>query len=143
AKKITWDDLVVVTMSEFGRTTVENSDKGTDHAEAGVMFVAGGAVKGYGQGPTGVFGCSPNDKVPWVPGTVAGTSSMFGADSRYLKRGYDYRSVLGRLIRNHLGASPDQLSRIIPGYGVSGEALLAGGRSSKDGVTIMGEPDII
>jgi hypothetical protein len=32
ADKATWDNLVVVTLSEFGRTTVENSDAGTDHA---------------------------------------------------------------------------------------------------------------
>jgi uncharacterized protein (DUF1501 family) len=143
ADKATWDNLVVVTLSEFGRTTVENSDQGTDHAEAGVMFVAGGGVKGYQTGHSGVFGCSPNDTVPWVTGQTAGTSSMFGASSRYLKRGYDYRSVLGKLIRDHLGASQDQLNRIIPGYAVSGENLKAGGRSNKDGVTIMGEPDII
>jgi uncharacterized protein (DUF1501 family) len=144
ANKVTWDNLVVVTLSEFGRTTVENSDQGTDHAEAGVMFVAGGAVKGYQAGArSGVFGCSPNDSVPWVPGTAAGTSSMFGASSRYLKRAYDYRSVLGKLIRDHLGASQDQLNRIIPGYANVGENLLAGGRSSKDGVTIMGEPNIV
>lgn len=137
ANKVDWNNLVVITLSEFGRTTVENSDAGTDHAEAGVMFVAGGAVKG------GVFGCSPNDTVPWVTGQTAGTSSMFGASSRYLKRAYDYRSVLGRLIRNHLGATQEQLNRIIPGYAISGENLMAGGRSSKDGVTIMGEPDIV
>jgi hypothetical protein len=143
SNKVTWDNLIVVTLSEFGRTTVENSDQGTDHAEAGVMFVAGGGVKGYQAGRSGVFGCSPNDTVPWVTGTVAGTSSMFGASSRYLKRAYDYRSVLGKLIRDHLGATQDQLNRIIPGYANTGENLLAGGRSSKDGVTIMGEPDII
>ena len=143
ANKVNWDNLVVVTLSEFGRTTVENSDQGTDHAEAGVMFVAGGAVKGYGAGGSGVLGCSPNDSVPWVTGSTAGTSSMFGASSRYLKRAYDYRSVLGKLIRDHLGASQAQVNKIIPGYAISGENLLAGGRSSKDGVTIMGEPDII
>jgi uncharacterized protein (DUF1501 family) len=143
SNKVNWDNLVVVTLSEFGRTTVENSDQGTDHAEAGVMFVAGGGVKGYNGARNGVFGCSPNDTVPWVPGTAAGSSSMFGASSRYLKRAYDYRSVLGKLIRDHLGASQDQLNRIIPGYALSGENLLAGGRSSKDGVTIMGEPDIV
>jgi uncharacterized protein (DUF1501 family) len=143
ANKVNWDNLVVVTLSEFGRTTVENSDKGTDHAEAGVMFVAGGGVKGYTSGRSGVFGCSPNDTVPWVSGTAAGTSSMFGASSRYLKRAYDYRSVLGKLIRDHLGATQTQLNTIIPGYATAGENLLAGGRSSKDGVTIMGEPDII
>jgi hypothetical protein len=68
---------------------------------------------------------------------------MFGASSRYLKRAYDYRSILGKLIRDHLGASQAQVNRIIPGYAISGENLLLGGRSSKDGVTIMGEPDII
>jgi uncharacterized protein (DUF1501 family) len=146
SNKVTWDNLVVITLSEFGRTTVENSDQGTDHAEAGVMFVAGGGVKGYQSGVTdrsGVFGCSPSDSAPWVPGTVAGSSSMFAASSRYLKRAFDYRSVLGKLIRDHLGASQDQLNRIIPGYAVTGENLMAGGRSTKDNVQIMGEPDII
>jgi len=47
------------------------------------------------------------------------------------------------LIRDHLGATQTQLNTIIPGYATAGENLLAGGRSSKDGVTIMGEPDII
>lgn len=143
SNKVNWDNLTVVTLSEFGRTTVENSDQGTDHAEAGVMFVAGGGVKGYQAGRNAVFGCSPNDTVPWVPGTAAGTSSMFGASSRYLKRAYDYRSVLGKLIRDHLGATQSQLNNIIPGYANVGENLMLGGRSSKDGVTIMGEPDII
>ena len=45
--QVSWDDVVVVTLSEFGRTTVENADLGTDHAEAGLMFMAGGAIKGY------------------------------------------------------------------------------------------------
>jgi uncharacterized protein (DUF1501 family) len=143
ADKVTWDNLVVVTLSEFGRTTVENSDKGTDHAEAGVMFVAGGGVKGYSAGHSGIFGCSPNDSVPWVPGAVEGSSSMFGASQRYLKRAFDYRSVLGKLIRDHLGATQTQLNRIIPGYAVTGEHLLAGGVSTKDGVRIVGEPDIV
>jgi uncharacterized protein (DUF1501 family) len=140
ADKATWDNLVIVTLSEFGRTTVENADRGTDHAEAGVMFVAGGAVKGYNKGNTnGVFGCHPGDTVPWVTGQ---TGSMFGASTRYLKRAYDYRSVLGKLIRDHLGATQNQLNRIIPGYSVVGERLLAGG-TSIDGVPIIGEPNIV
>jgi hypothetical protein len=105
------------------------------------MFVAGGAVKGYQKGnPSGVFGGSPNDEIPWVPGE---TGSMFGASKRYLKRAIDYRSVMGKLIRDHLGASPEQLSRIIPGYAVRGESLQAGGISTKDGVRIMGAPPIV
>jgi uncharacterized protein (DUF1501 family) len=134
AKNVNWDNLVVVTLSEFGRTTEENSDAGTDHAEAGLMFVGGGAVKG------GVYNCGPNDTVPWVTGQ---TGSMFGTNGRYLKRSTDFRSVLGEIIREHLGATETQLNRIIPGYGTAGENLLAGGVSSIDNTAITGELDII
>jgi uncharacterized protein (DUF1501 family) len=147
ADKCTWNNLVVVTLSEFGRTTVENASVGTDHAEAGVMFIAGGAVNGYNKNTihSGVFGCSPSDSyngqsIPWVTGL---SGSMFGASSRYLKRAFDYRSVLGKLIRDHLGATQNQLSQIIPGYGVTGEHLQSGGTSSVDLVPIFGEPPII
>src|SRR2546425_4530889 len=43
--KVAWKDVVVVTLTEFGRTTIQNATFGTDHAEAGAMFVAGGSVK--------------------------------------------------------------------------------------------------
>ena len=139
--KAKWEDVVVITLSEFGRTTIQNSDVGTDHAEANVMFVAGGAVKGYNKGNTnGVFGASPSDSVPWQIGP---TGSMFQASSRYLKRAVDYRSILGKLIRDHLGASQEQLNRIIPGYAVPTEFLKNGGTSTKDGVKIMGELPIV
>ena len=68
---------------------------------------------------------------------------MFGASGRYLKRAVDYRSVLGKLIRDHLGATQNQLSQIIPGYAVTGEHLAGGGTSSIDGVPIFGEPPIV
>lgn len=145
ANRVTWNNLVVVTLSEFGRTTVENSDLGTDHAEAGLMFVAGGAVKGYNKGNTsGVFNCSPDESISsalrWVEG-AGGT--MFGASGRYLSRNTDFRSVLGEVIRKHLGATSDQLARIIPGYGLAGENLAAGGTSSIDGKPIRGEIGIL
>ena len=38
-------DVVVVTMSEFGRTAKENGNRGTDHGHANCMFVMGGDVK--------------------------------------------------------------------------------------------------
>jgi uncharacterized protein (DUF1501 family) len=137
ADKATWNDVVVVTLSEFGRTTIENSDMGTDHAEAEVMFMAGGAVKGYGKGnPSGVFNCHPEDPIPWVTGPQG---SMFGVNGRYLKRSTDYRSVLGEVIRKHLGASDPQLGRIIPGYADPREHLLAGGESEVDRTQIRGE----
>ena len=40
------DDVVFVTMSEFGRTAHENGNRGTDHGHANCMFVMGGQVKG-------------------------------------------------------------------------------------------------
>ncbi len=141
ADKATWNDVIVVTLSEFGRTTVQNDDNGTDHAEAGVMFVAGGAVKGYNKGnPTGIFGASPSDREPWVPGD---TGSMFQASNRYLKRVIDYRSVLGKVIRDHLGATQEQLNRIVPGYAVPTEFLKDGGLSTRDATRIMGEVPIV
>ncbi len=46
--------VVVVTMSEFGRTAKENGNRGTDHGHANCMLVMGGEVKGgrvYGTWP--------------------------------------------------------------------------------------------
>ncbi|MBM3846186.1 MAG: DUF1501 domain-containing protein, partial [Verrucomicrobia bacterium] len=146
ADKAAWKDVVVVTLTEFGRTTQDNDDGGTDHAEAGVMWVAGGSVKGYTASRSGIFGCHPNDRVKWITGPedqAIGDGSMFGVSNRYLKRAYDYRSVLGRIIRGHLGSTQQQLDRIVPGYAISGEMLLAGGTSSVDNTPIMGEPDIL
>lgn len=40
-----WDDVVVFTMSDFGRTIIDNGD-GTDHGWGGHHFVAGGSVRG-------------------------------------------------------------------------------------------------
>jgi uncharacterized protein (DUF1501 family) len=147
ADQVQWKDLVVVTLSEFGRTTMQNDSAGTDHAEAGAMFIAGGGVKGHGRhaSGSGVLGCSVADSyngqaVPWVPGA---TGSMFGVSKRYLKRALDYRSVLGELIREHMGATQGQLERIIPGYAVAGERLRSGGISTKDNTTIGGEVDVV
>lgn len=162
AEKVGWNDVVVVTLSEFGRTSVENSDAGTDHAEAGVMYCAGGAIKGYGQGnATGVFGCSTAEPIPWKTGTrtknfsdcntmyAGGTGLPDGFVNKdtvaagYLRRSSDYRSVLGEIIRKHLGATQNQLNHIIPAYANPGECLLTGGVSSVDGVGVRGELGIL
>ncbi len=48
------DDVVVVTMSEFGRTVRQNGTGGTDHGHANVMLVLGAQVQGgkvYGAWP--------------------------------------------------------------------------------------------
>jgi uncharacterized protein (DUF1501 family) len=142
ADKATWDNTVVVTLTEFGRTTIQNNNDGTDHAEAGVMFVAGGKVKGYNTPgrASGVIAGHPGDSVGWVSGP---SGSMFGVAGRYLKRAVDFRSVLGEVIREHLGATQPQLERIIPGYANPDESLLGAGTSAIDGTPIMGEVDVV
>jgi uncharacterized protein (DUF1501 family) len=47
-------DVVVLTMSEFGRTVAENGNRGTDHGHATAMLVLGGNIRGgrvYGRWP--------------------------------------------------------------------------------------------
>lgn len=48
-----WDDVLILTYSEFGRRAQQNASGGTDHGKAAPHFVLGGAVKGglYGEAP--------------------------------------------------------------------------------------------
>jgi uncharacterized protein (DUF1501 family) len=48
-----WDDTLITTYDEFGRSPVENEDRGTHHGLATTHFVLGGRVKGglYGEAP--------------------------------------------------------------------------------------------
>ena len=48
-----WDETLVTTYDEFGRSPMENEDRGTHHGLATTHFVMGGRVKGglYGEAP--------------------------------------------------------------------------------------------
>jgi uncharacterized protein (DUF1501 family) len=48
-----WNEALVATYDEFGRSPIENEDKGTHHGHGSVHFVMGGRVKGalYGEPP--------------------------------------------------------------------------------------------
>ena len=81
-------DVVFVSMSEFGRTARENGDAGTDHGHGNYMFVMGGPVKG-GKVYTRWPGLSP-DRLN---------------QDRDLKVTTDYRTVLAEILRRHLGVS--------------------------------------
>ena len=77
----------------------------------------------------------------WFTGANS-ASAMFGVSNGYLKRNTDYRSVLGEIIRKHLGATQTQLNQIIPGYADPSQRLLAGGTvadSSTVSTAIRGE----
>jgi uncharacterized protein (DUF1501 family) len=91
-------DIVVVTMSEFGRTAAESGNQGTDHGHGGAMMVLGGPVNGtkvYGQWP----GLEPEQ--------------LF--EGRDLAVTTDFRDVLGELVRDHLGQKP---GAVFPGYSI-------------------------
>ena len=100
-----WEDTVVLTLSEFGRTTNENGSAGTDHAAASCLFVAGGGVNG------GVYNCDP---ATWPQGV------MYGVDGRYLLERTDYRAVFWEILRDHMGASPALVDAVFPGYTAAG-----------------------
>ena len=91
------EDVVLVTMSEFGRTAKENGTRGTDHGHANCMFVMGGNVQG-GK----VHG-------PW-PGLA--TEQLY--ENRDLDITTDFRAVLGDLVTGHLGNK--NLRAVFPNY---------------------------
>jgi uncharacterized protein (DUF1501 family) len=92
-------DVVILTMSEFGRTVAENGTGGTDHGHANCMFVLGGDVRG-GR----VLG-------DW-PGLAPGQLN----EGRDLKVTTDFRDVFGEVAQAHLGAT--RLERVFPGFSV-------------------------
>src|SRR6202047_3146013 len=91
------DDVVVATMSEFGRTAKENGNRGTDHGHANCMFVMGGDVKG-GR----------------VYGTWPGLAEHQLNEGRDLALTTDFRSVVGEVLAKHIGV-PD-LNAVFPSF---------------------------
>jgi uncharacterized protein (DUF1501 family) len=94
------DDVVIITMSEFGRMARENGNRGTDHGHAGALFVIGGHVKG-GK----------------VHGKWPGLEQEQLYEGRDLALTTDFRSVFAEVVSDHLGARA--LDRIFPGFTAS------------------------
>jgi uncharacterized protein (DUF1501 family) len=94
------DDVVVLTMSEFGRTVRENGNRGTDHGHANAMFVVGNSVRG-GK----VYGDWPGLK----------NNQLY--EGRDLQLTTDFRDVFGELAYKHLAAA--HLQAVFPGYPAS------------------------
>jgi uncharacterized protein (DUF1501 family) len=91
------DDVVVVTMSEFGRTARENGNRGTDHGHANVMFAIGGKVRGgkvYGRWP--------------------GLAPEVLYEGRDLDLTTDFRTVCSELVSPQLGQK--DLPKIFPNF---------------------------
>jgi uncharacterized protein (DUF1501 family) len=97
-------DVVILTMTEFGRMARQNGNGGTDHGHAGAMFVIGGSVKGgkvYGRWP--------------------GLNREELFEGRDLALTTDFRAVFGEIVRSHLGSASS--SAVFPGFSADGEPL--------------------
>ena len=94
------EDVVVVTMSEFGRTARENGNAGTDHGHGNVMIVLGGPVLGgkvYGDWP--------------------GLEASQLHEGRDLAITTDFRNVLAEVLIGHLGAG--DLDEVFPNFDIA------------------------
>ncbi len=91
------EDVVVLTMSEFGRTVEQNGSQGTDHGHANACIVLGGQVNGgrvYGEWP--------------------GLDREQRYEGRDLAITTDFRDVFGEVADTHL--SPANRDALFPGH---------------------------
>ena len=90
-------DVLLLTMSEFGRTVAENGSGGTDHGHGGAMLALGGGIAG---------------------GRVLGRWPGLDRDARFEGRDLavttDYRDVIAEVSARQF-ATPD-LSLLLPGF---------------------------
>lgn len=96
------DDVVLITMSEFGRTARENGNRGTDHGHANSMFILGNTVKG-GR----------------VYGDFKGLKTDQLNDGRDLAVTTDFRDVFAEAAYKHMGST--NLAKIFPNYSATKE----------------------
>ena len=94
------DDVVVLTMSEFGRTARENGSRGTDHGHGNAMLVLGNSVKG-GK----------------VYGDWQGLKRDQLNEGRDLAVTTDFRDVFAEVANRHLGTR--ELGSLFPKYQTS------------------------
>ena len=96
-------DVVLVTMSEFGRTVHENGNRGTDHGHATAMLILGGNVHG-GK----------------VHGKWPGLENLY--ENRDLAVTTDFRDVFADVLRKHLAVP--SLANVFPRYAPKAVGLL-------------------
>ncbi|MEJ7623548.1 MAG: DUF1501 domain-containing protein [Pyrinomonadaceae bacterium] len=96
------DDVVLITMSEFGRTARENGTRGTDHGHGNSMLILGNTVKG---------------------GKVYGDWKGLKPDQLYEGRDLavttDFRDVFAEAAHKHMGTK--DLGKIFPNYSATKE----------------------
>ena len=111
------DDVVVVTLTDFGRTAAENGTGGTDHGWANCMLLAGGPVA-RGNAAAARAGQARKVVTRW-PGLAPDQLH----EGRDLLHTTDFRDVLSELVRVHLG-NP-HLETVLPGHQFKPVGLIA------------------
>ncbi len=104
------DDVVIVTMTEFGRTSQENGSMGTDHGNAASWFVVGNTIQG------GIY----LNEQGW-PGLAE--EDLY--QGRYLASTTDYRDIYGDILFNHLNQSETNLASLLPGHNFNSLGLFS------------------
>ena len=92
-------DVLVLTMSEFGRTARQNGNRGTDHGHGTAFFALGGDVRG-GR----------------VLGDWPGLSTEKLFEGRDLAITTDYRDFFAEACVRHMGVAEKDLPRVFPGH---------------------------
>ena len=94
------DDVLLLTMTEFGRTVRQNGSLGTDHGRGSCLFMLGNEVEG-GR----VHGTVPERLVKDAL-----------EDGRDLPVTTDFRSVFAEVAGHHLRIDPSKDGAIFPGW---------------------------
>lgn len=89
-------DVVILTATEFGRTSYENGSNGTDHGHASCWFAMGGGING------GIYG-------DW-PGLEDDQLNR----GRYLEHTIDCHDIYGDILINHM--QNNNLGSVLPGH---------------------------
>jgi len=95
-------EVLVLTMSEFGRTARQNGNRGTDHGHGTAFFALGGGVRG-GR----VLGDWPG----------LSTDKLF--EGRDLAITTDYRDFFAEACVRHMGVAEAELGKVFPGHAAS------------------------
>jgi uncharacterized protein (DUF1501 family) len=84
-----FQDLLLMTFSEFGRRVSQNASGGTDHGTANNMFLIGGGLK--------------------QKGLINPMADLTNLDQGDLKYQIDFRNVYGTVLKNWLGADDQKI----------------------------------
>ncbi len=92
-------DVMLLTMSEFGRAARQNGNRGTDHGHGTCFFALGGDVSG---------------------GKVLGDWPTLAPEKLFEERDLavttDFRAVFAEICRKHLSVPQEAMAKVLPGY---------------------------